>query len=131
MRRKKYFQLLSSMHSLTFFFFFKHLKRKSHLFILPAAWQRVLSQVHLGAIFVVDLSVQVVLLPAAALANYFLLAVATWIRFGLFSVLKAQRGRVRSNPIEFLTAPVSKLCLQRGLVSAHPVDSGAHLVMLR
>lgn len=89
----------------------------SHLFILPAAWQRVLPQVHLGAIFVVDLCVQVVLLPASGRADYFLLEVAGWIRFGLFSVLKAQRGQLRSDPFQFLTAPGSKLCLQRGWVS--------------
>lgn len=94
----------------------------SYLFILPAAWQRVLPQVHLCAIFVVDLCVQVVLLPASGRADYFLLEVAAWICFGLFSVLKAQRGQLRSDPFQFLTAPRSKLCLQRGWVFYSPGD---------
>lgn len=110
---------------------FDNIWKKSHLFILPAAWQRVLPQVHLGAIFVVDLCVQVVLLPASAQANYFLLAVAARICFGLFSVLKAQRGSPEVKSHFVFNCPWKQTLPLKRFGPALRVDRGAHLVMLR
>lgn len=58
-----------------------------HLFVLAPTWQRVLCQIHFGAVFMVDLGVYVVLLTAEARDNI-LLAVTAWICFRLFSVWK-------------------------------------------
>lgn len=101
-----------------------NISNNSHLFILPAARQRVLPQVHLGAVLVVDLCVQVVHLAAAGRPDYLLLALTACAHFGLFSVSKARPGVSRG---QFLSAALGANAALQRLAPPH----GAHLVMLR